>query len=63
MNMGKELSNGKIDKEAIKHAIKTKYLNSYKVIVAGGRDFDNYEFLKKSLMRLSILWETWTLTQ
>lgn len=45
--MGKELSNGKIDKEAIKHAIKTKYLNSYKVIVAGGRDFDNYEFLKK----------------
>ena len=47
--MGKELSNGKIDKEAIKHAIKTRYLNSYKVIVAGGRDFDNYEFLKKKL--------------
>ena len=45
--MGKELSNGKMDKEAIKHAIKTKYLNSYKVIVAGGRDFDNYEFLKE----------------
>lgn len=42
MNMGKELSNGKMDKEAIKHAIKTKYLNSYKVIVAGGRDFNNY---------------------
>ena len=48
-NMDKELSNGKMDKEAIKHAIKTKYLNSYKVIVAGGRDFDNYEFLKKKL--------------
>ena len=48
-NMDKELSNGKIDKEAIKHAIKTKYLNSYKVIVAGGRDFDNYEFLKEKL--------------
>ena len=47
--MGKELSNGKMDKEAIKHAIKTKYLNSYKVIVAGGRDFDNYEFLKEKL--------------
>lgn len=30
--MGKELSNGKMDKEAIKHAIKTKYLNSDKVI-------------------------------
>ena len=47
--MGKELSNGKMDKEAIKHTIKTKYLNSYKVIVAGGRDFDNYEFLKEKL--------------
>jgi hypothetical protein len=44
--MGKELSNGKMDKETIKHTIKTKYLNSYKVIVAGERDFDNYEFLK-----------------
>lgn len=48
-NMDKELSNGKIDKEAIKHVIKTRYLNSYKVIVAGGRDFDNYEFLKEKL--------------
>lgn len=47
--MGKELSNGKMDKEAIKHTIKTKYLNSYKVIVPGGRDFDNYEFLKEKL--------------
>ena len=47
--MGKELSNAEMDKEAIKHAIKTKYLNSYKVIVAGGRDFDNYEFLKEKL--------------
>ena len=37
--MGKELSNGKMDKEAIKHTIKTKYLNSYKVIVAGGRGY------------------------
>ena len=48
-NMDKELSNGKMDKETIKHVIKTKYLNSYKVIVAGGRDFDNYEFLKEKL--------------
>ena len=47
--LDKELSNGKMDKEAIKHTIKTKYLNSYKVIVAGGRDFDNYEFLKEKL--------------
>ena len=47
--MGKELSNGKMDKETIKHTIKTKYLNSYKVIVAGERDFDNYEFLKERL--------------
>ena len=48
-NMDKELSNGKMDKETIKHVIKTRYLNSYKVIVAGGRDFDNYEFLKEKL--------------
>ena len=47
--MGKELSNGKIDKEAIKHSFKTNYLNSYKVIVAGWRDFDYYDFLKKKL--------------
>lgn len=47
--MNKELSNRKMDKEAIKHAIKTRYLNSYKVIVAGWRDFDNYEFLKEKL--------------
>ena len=47
--MGKELSNGKMDKETIKHTIKTKNLNSYKVIVAGERDFDNYEFLKEKL--------------
>ena len=53
MNMGKELSNGKMDKEAIKHTIQTKYLNSYKVIVAGGRDFDNYEFLKEKLDEIS----------
>lgn len=39
MNMGKKISNGKMDKETIKHTIKTKYLNSYKVIVAGGRDY------------------------
>ena len=48
-NMDKGLSNGKMDKETIKHVIKTRYLNSYKVIVAGGRDFDNYEFLKEKL--------------
>jgi len=47
--MNKESSNGKMDKEAIKHAIKTRYLNSYKVIIAGGRDFDNYEYLKEKL--------------
>ena len=41
--MGKELSNGKIDKEAIKHAIKTKYLNMYKVI---GAVTDNGEFFE-----------------
>lgn len=46
---GQRIINGKMDKEAIKHTIKTKYLNSYKVIVAGGRDFDNYEFLKERL--------------
>lgn len=28
-----------MDKEANKHVIKTRYLNSYKVIVAGGRDY------------------------
>ncbi len=39
MNMGKKISNDKMDKEAIKHVIKTRYLNSYKVIVAGGRDY------------------------
>ena len=37
--MGKKISNGKMDKEAIKHVIKTRYLNSYKVIGAGGRDY------------------------
>ena len=39
MNMGKKISNDKMDKEPIKHVIKTRYLNSYKVIVAGGRDY------------------------
>lgn len=36
MNMNKELLNNVMDKEAAKHAIKARYLNSYKVIVAGG---------------------------
>ena len=58
--MGKELSNGKMDKEAIKHTIKTKYLNSYKVIVAGGRDFDNYEFLKENPFCVQTNAETFT---
>lgn len=49
MNMNKELLNNVMDKEAAKHAIKARYLNSYKVIVAGGRDFDDYEYLKEKL--------------
>ncbi len=49
MKMDKEISNDKMDLDSTKHAIKTKYLNSYKVIVAGGRDFDNYEYLKEKL--------------
>ena len=45
----KEQLSDKMDKETAKHAIKTRYLNSSKVIVAGGRDFDNYEYLKEKL--------------
>lgn len=43
MNINKVQLNDKTDKEAAKHAIKTRYLNSYKVIVAGGRDCDNFK--------------------
>lgn len=49
MNRNKFQLNDKTDKEAAKHAIKARYLNSYKVIVAGGRDFGNYEYLKEKL--------------
>ena len=34
-------------KEKALSAIKTSYLNSYKVIVAGARDFADYAFMKK----------------
>ena len=48
--MEKEQLNDKImDRKDTKQAVKTKYLNSYKVIVAGGRNFDNYEFMKEKL--------------
>lgn len=34
-------------KEKALSAIKTSYLNSYKVIVAGARDFADYAYMKK----------------
>ena len=34
-------------KEKALSAVKTSYLNSYKVIVAGARDFADYAFMKK----------------
>lgn len=45
---GKNHLNDKVlDKEKALSAIKTSYLNSYKVIVAGARDFADYAFMKK----------------
>lgn len=46
--MEKEHLNDKVlDKEKALSAIKTSYLNSYKVIVAGARDFADYAYMKK----------------
>lgn len=46
--MEKDHLNDKVlDKEKALSAIKTSYLNSYKVIVAGVRDFADYAFMKK----------------
>lgn len=48
--MEKEHLNDKVlDKEKALSAIKTSYLNSYKVIVAGGRDFADYAYMKEKL--------------
>ena len=48
MKMEKDHLNDKVlDKEKALSAIKTSYLNSYKVIVAGVRDFADYAFMKK----------------
>lgn len=41
-----------LDKEKALSAIKTSYLNSYKVIVAGARDFADYAFMKKKVNNL-----------
>lgn len=49
MNMEKEQLNDKVDKETTLSAIKASYINSYKVIVAGGRDFADYAYLKEKL--------------
>lgn len=46
--MEKDHLNDKVlDKEKALSAIKTSYLNSYKVIVAGARDFADYAYMKK----------------
>jgi hypothetical protein len=48
MKMEKDHFNDKVlDKEKALSVIKTSYLNSYKVIVAGARDFANYAYMKK----------------
>ena len=49
MNMEKEQLNDKVDKETTLSAIKASYINSYKVIVADGRDFADYAYLKEKL--------------
>ena len=49
MKMEKEQLNDKVDKETTLSAIKASYINSYKVIVAGGRDFADYAYLKEKL--------------
>lgn len=46
--MEKDHLNDKVlDKEKALSVIKTSYLNSYKVIVAGARDFADYAYMKK----------------
>ena len=48
MKMEKDHFNDKVlDKEKALSVIKTSYLNSYKVIVAGARDFAIYAYMKK----------------
>ena len=48
MKMEKDHFNDKVlDKEKALSVIKTSYLNSYKVIVAGARDFADYAFMRK----------------
>ena len=47
--MEKEQLNDKVDKETTLSAIKASYINSYKVIVADGRDFADYAYLKEKL--------------
>ena len=49
MKMEKEQLNDKVDKETTLYAIKASYINSYKVIVADGRDFADYAYLKEKL--------------
>ena len=49
MKMEKEQLNDKVDKETTLSAIKASYINSYKVIVADGRDFADYAYLKEKL--------------
>ena len=49
MKMEKEQLNDKVDKETTLSAIKASYINSYKVIVAGGRDFADYAYPKEKL--------------
>ena len=49
MKIEKEQLNDKVDKETTLSAIKASYINSYKVIVADGRDFADYAYLKEKL--------------
>lgn len=49
MKIEKEQMNDKVDKETTLSAIKASYINSYKVILAGGRDFADYAYLKEKL--------------
>lgn len=41
------LNDNVLDKEKVLSVIKTSYLNSYKVIVAGARDFADYAYMKR----------------
>ena len=51
MKREKDHLNDKVlDKEKALSVIKTSYLNSYKVIVAGARDFADYAFMKKKTL-------------